>query len=370
MRIATDARLLEKRITGIGKYFEGIFENILDIDRKNEYFLFSSGKLEKYSKKGFKVIPTGKNNFLPARISSPLWLQTTLPWLLKKHKIDIFYSPHFVLPIIKTVSRSVVTIHDLTHKISKDFKDPIYQKYLWFLLRYSLKNSQAVITISQNSKRDILKYYGNLISDDKIKIVSPAISDKFKPRSLQDYGFFADIRKKYNLPEEFVLYVGRIENRKNIDGIIKIADKMSKLKFVLVGETGYAGSKNLMEKIKKRDNIYHIEYVDDRDIHYVYNLAKIFLFPSFYEGFGLPVLEAMRSGVPVLASNVSSLPEVVGNGGMMRDPKDYKGFTQDILKLLEDETFYQEVSKKAIEQAKKFSWQKSTKQLVEIFNQQ
>jgi len=375
MRIATDARLLERRITGIGKYFEGVFRNILKIDKKNEYFLFSSGKIGKYSEKGFRIIPTGRNHFLPQKISSPLWLQTTLPLLLKKYKIDLFYSPHFVLPLIKTVPKCIVTIHDLAHKISKDFKDPVYQKYLWFLLRYSLRNSEAIITISQNSKRDILKYYGKSISADKIKIVYPAVDERFKPMFLRNYENLTKVRKKYFLPEEFILYVGRIENRKNIQGIIKVADRLNKLNslnnlnIVLVGETGYAGSKDLMEEIKKRNNIHHIEYIEDKDIPYVYNLAKIFLFLSFYEGFGLPVLEAMQSGLPVLTSNTSSLPEVVSNGGIMHNPVDYEGFTKDIVRLLEDKKFYQEMSCRAISQAKKFSWRESTNKLVKVFEE-
>ena len=169
------------------------------------------------------------------------------------------------------------------------------------------------------------------------------------------------------MPEEFILYVGRIEKRKNIEGIFKIAALLPEKKFILVGEGGYSGSKELLKKIKEQKNINHLKFVDDEDLPHIYNLAKIFLFPSFYEGFGLPVLEAMKSGLPVLTSNTSSLPEVVGEGGIMHDPNDYQEFVKDIRKLFEDEKFYQEMKKRAISVAGKFNCKKSTEELVEVF---
>jgi len=135
----------------------------------------------------------------------------------------------------------------------------------------------------------------------------------------------------------------------------------------LIGKPGF-GFKEIFKEVKTRDNICYLDHIQDKDLPHIYNLAKIFLFPSFYEGFGLPPLEAMQSGLPVLTSNVSSLPEVVGEGGVMHDPRDYKGFTRDIIRLLDSKDFYQEMKNKAVLQAKKFSWRKATEELVNIFN--
>ena len=375
MNIAIDARVIERRISGIGRYLLGFLDWLTKIDKKNTYFLLCYDKgLKKYEKNGYKVINTGKNKFLPVKIYNLFWLNFILPKILNQYKIDIFWNPNHYLPLKKINTKKVITIHDMAHKIDRNYKSFIYRVfYLDFLLPHSAKNTDIILTISKNSKKDIEKYYR--VSSNRIKIVYPAASNSFKPRHLEDLKII-EIQKKYNLPQNFILYVGNIETRKNITGIIKIADiiankkefaKITKYKFVLVGGIGYSGSKRLIEEINKRKNIYYIPYVSEKDLPLIYNLAKVFLFPSFYEGFGLPVLEAMQSGVPVLTSNTSSLPEIVGEGGIMHNPNDYIAFAEDVQKLVENENYYQLMQKKAQKEAEKFSWEKSTAKLVQIF---
>jgi glycosyltransferase involved in cell wall biosynthesis len=225
-----------------------------------------------------------------------------------------------------------------------------------------------IVTISESSKRDIIRFYN--VPEEKIKVIYEAAEDDFQPRNLSEFEKIK-LREKYNLPEKFILYIGVLEERKNIEGIIKIADlieEKTKVPILLFGRIGHRGNQYLKE-IKKRKNIQYKGFVDNKDLPYIYNLATIFLFPSFYEGFGLPVLEAMQSGVPVLTSNTSSLPEIVGEAGLMHEPRDYENFAKDIIKLLEDKNFYDKMKNKGLEQAKKFSWEKTTKELVNLFNQ-
>ena len=162
-----------------------------------------------------------------------------------------------------------------------------------------------------------------------------------------------------------------IENRKNILGILKIADEVKKknnqIKFLLIGKIGYGGKK-LLEEIKKRDNVIHLMNVEDGQLKEIYNISFSFLFPSFYEGFGYPPLEAMQSGLPVLASNNSSLKEIINGGGLLHDPNDYNSFVEDIFKLMENENFYKQIQEKGFERAKNFSISKTTIELVNIFN--
>lgn len=373
MRIGIDARVIERRMSGIGRYLLGLLKYLPEIDKKNQYFLFCYNNLSQLENKGFRIITTGKTLPLPSKVYNLYWLQHVLPQLLKKLKIDIFFNANHYLPLRDISSKSIITIHDLSYKVEKSYKSFIYRGfYLNFLLPQSLKKADFILTVSQNSKRDILKYYSNRVSANKIEVIYEATDERFQPRDLNK-GKKEELRRTYNLPENFVLYVGRIENRKNIVGILKIGDLLLKkgkeIKIVLVGESGYSGYKELKKEIRKRKNIFHIQYIRDEDLPYIYNLAKVFLFPSFYEGFGLPPLEAMQSGVPVLTSNTSSLPEVIGEGGIMHNPNNYEGFTKDIIRLLEDKNFYKKMREKAIEQAKKFSWKKSTKRLISIFNQ-
>lgn len=375
MNIAIDARVLEKRITGIGRYLQGFLDWLTKIDKKNTYFLFCYEGLKNYEKDGYKVINTGKSKSLPLEIYNFFWLNCVLPKILNQCKIDLFWNPNHYLPLKKINTKKVITIHDMAHKVDKNYKSSLYKFfYLDFLLPRSYQDADIILTISENSKKDIEKYYKT--HPQKIKVVYSAANSYFKPQKIEESKII-EIQKKYNLPKDFILYVGKIETRKNIAGIIKIADiiaskeefaKISKYKIALVGGVGERGSKKLIEEIGKRENICHISYVSDKDLPLIYNLAKIFLFPSFYEGFGLPVLEAMQSGVPVLTSNTSSLPEIVGKGGIMHNPNDYMAFAEDIKNLIENENFYKIMQKRAQEQAKKFSWEKSTTKLIQIFN--
>jgi len=368
MKIGIDARLLERKMTGIGRYLAGILKYISKVDKDNEYFLFSIGRLKDYEEKGFKVVFPGKKNLISSKVYSPIWLNFVLPKFLEKYKIDLFFEPNHFLPIRNIKSKSVIVVHDLFHKIEKSYHPFYYREYVNLFLPRSIRKSDAIIAVSENTKKDIIKFYN--VSDEKIHVIYEAADEVFRPRDLnveQKTGLIS----KYDLPENFILYVGAIENRKNIMGILKIGDILQKLKkdirIVLIGGPGF-GFQQICQEIKKRKNIYWLNYVENKDLPYIYNLAKIFLFPSFYEGFGLPPLEAMQSGVPVLASNTSSLPEVVGEGGMMHDPKDYEGFVKDIIKLLKDKNFYDKTRNKGINQAKKFNWEETSKQIVAIFN--
>jgi glycosyltransferase involved in cell wall biosynthesis len=326
--------------------------------------------LPQYEKERIKSIPTLK--FIPQGIFqkaiSPFWLNFVLPKYLEKHNIDLFFSPNHFLPLKKIRPKSIVVIHDVFHKIDKNFHPLYYRKYADFLLARAVKNSELIVTVSESSKKDIIRFYN--APEEKVKVVYEAADEIFQPRNLSEFEKIK-LREKYNLPEKFILYIGVLEERKNIDGIIKIADLIkdkTETPIFLFGRIGHKGNQYIKE-IKKRRNIQYKGFVENQDLPYVYNLATIFLFPSFYEGFGLPVLEAMQSGVPVLTTNTSSLPEVVGNGGLMHNPKDYDGFAKDIMKLLEDKDFYDRLKNKGLEQAKKFNWKKTTKDIVNLFNQ-
>jgi glycosyltransferase involved in cell wall biosynthesis len=369
MKIGVDARLLERKMTGVGRYLLNILKNLPECDNQNDYFLFSYGKLPQYEKGRIKIIPT--LNFTPQGIFqkaiSPFWLNFVLPKYLEKYKIDLFFSPNHFLPLKKIKPKSIVVIHDVFHKIDKNFHPLYYRKYADFLLTRAIKNSELIVTVSESSKRDIIRFYNT--PEEKIKVVYEAADDIFRLRNLSEFEKIK-LREKYNLPEKFILYVGVLEERKNIRGIIKIADLIKdkiEIPILLFGKIGHRGEKYLKE-IKKRKNIQYKGFIDTQNLHYIYNLATIFLFPSFYEGFGLPVLEAMQSGVPVLTTNASSLPEVVGDSGLMHNPKDYDGFAKDIIRLLEDKDFYDRLKNKGLEQAKKFNWKKTTREIIEIFN--
>ena len=372
MRIGIDARLLEREMTGIGRVVAGILNHIRLLDKDNEYFLFSFCELENYRKKGFKVIATGEKKLIPSKIYSSIWLNFVLPRYIKKNKIDLFFFPTALVPKVNLKCKTVILLGDVFHKVDKRYHPFLYRKYLDLFLNSSIKKSDLILTISQNSKKDIINFYNT--PEEKIKVVYLAADENFKPRSLA-LDQREHLIKKYNLPSNFVLYVGNIDFRKNIDAIIEVADilvnkKKKDIYFVLACGTSfrYKSVIKRSQKIKKGHLIF-LTHAESKDTPFMYNLADIFFFPSFYEGFGLTPLEAMQSGVPVITSNTSSLPEVVGEGGIMREPNDYEGFADDILRLLEDKDFYDKMRRQGIEQAKNFSWENTTKEIIKLFNQ-
>ena len=177
---------------------------------------------------------------------------------------------------------------------------------------------------------------------------------------------------KYQIPETFILFVSVLEERKNPGALIKVCDNLwdrgIKINFVLIGREGFGFEKFRSEFQARKNRILILSDIEDKDLVLIYNLAKVFIFPTFYEGFGLPPLEAMKCGIPVVASNNSSMPEVIGEGGLMGDATDYNFYTESIIKLLNDENFYAEMKAKALIQASKFTADSHLTKLINIFN--
>jgi glycosyltransferase involved in cell wall biosynthesis len=179
------------------------------------------------------------------------------------------------------------------------------------------------------------------------------------------------LKKKFNLGEKVVLYVGMLENRKNIFTIIKIADMFSNFRedmtFVLVGKIGYGG-KEIKNEITKRNNLIHLMNIDDETLSILYNISDVFLFPSLYEGFGYPPLEAMQSGLPVIASDNTSLREIISDGGILCNPNDFNFIFEQINRLIDDKEYWNKFRNAGLERAKNFTLENSVKQTIEIFN--
>jgi glycosyltransferase involved in cell wall biosynthesis len=368
MNIGIDARLLERKMTGIGRVLEVFLKTLPKIDTNNKYFLFSYEKLDFKQGKFYTNITTVKS-IGSQKIFAPFWINFILPRYLKKNKIDLFFSINQMLPLVKPKGiKYIFTLHDVIYRVDKSFHPFIYRKYLQFFIYFSIKNSDLIITDSEYSKQDILKYYK--IDQSKVQVVYSSANEYFQPLNLIDEQI-KNVKEKYDLRKYNVLYVGMIENRKNIMGILKIADEILKINneigFILIGKIGYGGNK-LLNEVKKRKNVIYLSNIDDNKLKMMYNVADIFLFPSFYEGFGFPPLEAMQTGIPVLSSNNTSLKEIVGNGGITHEAHDLQSFTKDIIKLLGDKNLYEEMRRRGFEQAKKFNIDNTVKELVHTFN--
>lgn len=367
MKIGIDARLLNTSIRGTHRYLINVLNCLPQFDKKNDYFIFHYE--DTVQKNEFYKYISIKKTSMPRQLFEHYWLNFVLPKYLYNYNIDIFFTPYVFVPFKKGRWKNVIAVHDALTKTCKEYYTWHYRKYMDLFVPPSIKRSDAIITVSESAKQDIIKYYK--VTPEKIYSLHLWTDDNYKSISINE----AEKRTlftKYNLPETFILFVGVLEDRKNINGIIKISEllysKGIDIKFVLVGKPGF-GFENIVDKIKKSENrIIHFENVSEKELVLMYNMAKIFLFPTHYEGFGLPPLEAMKCGLPVLASNKSSIPEIVGEGGLLGNPNDYEFFANSIGKLLADNKFYLSMKMRALEQAKKFTAENHITKLIQIFN--
>lgn len=363
MKIAIDIRTAGGEKTGKGWYTFYIVLNLLKIDKKNEYILYAKNGIA-----GFEEFKNAKLKIVDKR--SIFW-HFAVARDVAKEKADIFFAPSsYIIPnLLPSSVKTILTVHDLVAFLfpnTHNKKATLLEK---LLLKRALKKASHVTAVSQNTKKDIIDKFK--YDENKIDVIHCAGSDFFKPLNKDELGTFA---KDTNLPEKFFLAVGTIEPRKNYYGLLKAFMKMSRshpdVHLLIVGQEGWGYEKvfNLMNSASLEGKVHVLGYLSNKSLIKLYNLCIGLVFPSFYEGFGIPPLEAMKCGCPVIASNISSIPEVVGDSAILVNPEDSKEIAKAMSKMIKKEGLREELSKKGIEQAKKFSWENSAKKLSEIFN--
>ncbi|MBU2214389.1 glycosyltransferase family 4 protein, partial [Patescibacteria group bacterium] len=318
------------------------------------------------------------------------------PKIDKELRVDVFFMPHINFIGLSFGSKSLITVHDLSFLRNPKFFS--LRKNFWHnMINVSklLKKFKQIIAISENTKRDIIELCG--ISPDKIKVIYSGVGEEYKQITnlnlieLKDTECsighsvskaieakrLNEVKQKYNLPDNFILYLGTIEPRKNIEGIIKAYNQLridnselEDVKLIIVGGKGWK-SKNIYKEwdlSEYKDDIKFLDYISSENKVYLYNLASVFLYPSFYEGFGFPPLEAMACGTPVIASYSSSLPEVIGDAGLLVDPYNITEIANALKQILLNKDLSDKLIKKGLEQAKQFSWIKTAREYLEVFS--
>jgi glycosyltransferase involved in cell wall biosynthesis len=284
----------------------------------------------------------------------------------RKRKIDIMVFPGGVVPFFIR-SKKVIVIHDLAYfdKCMRPYKfiDSIYMRKM---LSMSASRADRIIAVSENTKKDIIKYLK--AKEKKISVIYEAANEGFK---MVDHREIDGVRQKYDLYKPFILYTGTLSPRKNIKNLIISFEALSgKIEHDLVLTGGYSWDdrqeRKMIETSRVRGRIRVLGYVDQSDLVLLYNAAELFVYPSLYEGFGLPVLEAMQCGCPVACSNTSSLPEVGGSAAMYFDPKDVRGMTEKLGEILQDNNLRKRLSEAGIERAKNFTWEKTAEKIIKV----
>lgn len=307
------------------------------------------------------------------RVLTPkkLWTQWRLPLDLYIHrpKPDVFFSPSHYAPRFSPVSR-VVSVMDLSYLYYPEMfrKDDLYQLVNW--TKYSVKKAKAVITISKSSQNDIIEEYK--LPKERVHVVYPGMKELV---DLNPHIYaMNELHIKYKLKEKYILFVGTLQPRKNISKLIEAFSKVKKMKgnedilLVIVGKKGWLYEEILTapKTYKIEDSVRFLDYVTDEDLPLLYKNAQCFILPSLYEGFGLPVVEAMQYGCPVITSNVSSMPEAGGDAALYVDPNNADDIADKINTLLNDKSLRKELIERGKKQVSKFTWEKSAKEVLTI----
>ncbi len=362
MKIGIDIRETVHEKAGKGYYTAHLVEDILKLDNKNKYLLYSDCPVSMYvgfnntelkiiDKKGFK------------------WHTTVLKDLYNE-KCDIFFAPtSYIIPALHKPKKLkvIMTVHDLVAFLfpDKHNKKAVFTEKI--TIKKALKKAVKVLAVSKNTQNDLMKRFK--VSNDLIDIVPNAASDIFEPMPSEVYEDFI-IQK--DIPEKFIFTAGTLEPRKNFpvlfEAFAKVLKEFPDYELLVAGKKGWMFREifETQAKLGLDGKVRFLDYIPERELVYLYNLASVFVYPTLYEGFGIPPLEAMKCGCPVVTSNISSLPEVVEDAALKIDPNDPKALADAMLSVLRNHELRKELIKKGFKQSKKYSWKLSARKFLDI----
>jgi len=384
MKIGIDVRCLaEGRRTGVEEYTLNLLENLFRIDSKNEYVLFFNS----FSKP--KVSFTWINKYPNVRLKKfriPNKILNFLFWYLNWPKIDklvggvdIFFLPNIIFGSFSQKTKLILTIHDLSFE--RHLENFSWKRKLWHIFinpKKICRRANQLIAVSDSTKADLVNLYG--ISEEKIERIYSGIGERFKALD-RNNPHLIQIKEKYKLPYKFILYLGTIEPRKNILGTInafnylqkkaheKNWEEIKKIKLVLAGHTGWLNEEifEALDKSHFKKDIFYLGSIPDEDKVYLYNLASLFIYPSFFEGFGFPTLEAMACEIPVISSNNSSLAEIIGSAGILIDPSQSNEIYLAMKEILFHKELLEDLKIEGKKQAANFNWPKTARETLKVF---
>ena len=359
MKIAVDGRLALSSPTGIGRVVDNTLKALTALDAGNEYFVLCQpgGLVELAGQSRFHRVETDIAQYSPQ-------VFTRLPELLRGS--DLVHFPYFFHPY-RLQMPYVVSIFDTIYSYYPQSLSVVKRAIYEITIRLSIRNASIVITHSESARADITKFFG--ASESKIRVIPLGVEERFRPHEDREK---AEFRDRHGLPDRFILYVGNHKPHKNVPSLV---DALSRIRndvscSLLLLDDGGDDCRCTRAKVEgagMSDRVVFLRGLPDSELPLLYSSADVFVFPSLYEGFGLPPLEAMACGTPVITSNASSLPEVVGDAGIMVDPHSVEELADAILKLLCDADFRQEMISRGLERAKDFSWQETAGQTLKVY---
>ncbi|MGI6208315.1 MAG: glycosyltransferase family 4 protein [Anaerolineae bacterium] len=363
MRIAIDARLLHYTKAGISQYILRLLEGLNSLDPEEEILVLRSRKHRESD------LPTMRFETVP------LWTpphnrfeQVGLRLELRPLHLDLLHSPDFI-PLFRRNFKSVITVHDLAflmypHLLTRE------SAHYYGQIDQAVRSADRIIAVSESTKRDVIRLLG--VPEDRVTVIPEAINPIY--RTLEDRDAVDAVRRKHGLPEQFAIFVGTIEPRKNLPTIFRALRRLKDqhkvdLALAVVGQWGWLYDEVLKvyEELKLQDTVRFLGRLPDEELLYLYNAATVLAYPSHYEGFGLPPLEAMACGTPVIVSNTSAMPEVVGEAGLLVNPEDDEALTVALLRVLSDTDLRDALVRRGYQRVQNFSVKRMAEGTLELY---
>lgn len=366
MRVGIDARKLHDY--GIGTYVRNLITELSRQDDDAEYSLLCAPS-------DVEAVRALGPRFQPCVVRAGNYTvreQWAVPWALAKSRVDLFHAPHYVVPPLSTAP-VVVTIHDCIHlRFPQYLPNRAALYYARAMMTMAARRARRVLTVSQASKDDILHYLK--VPADKVEVIHNAIDVRLAGEPTQED--VARVRERFLLTAPFVLYTGNIKPHKNVDRLIEAFSILRQrsaedVKLLIIGDeiSKYPNLRRLVHRFQLHQHVRFLGFVPDATLAVLYRLASVFVFPSLYEGFGLPPLEAMAAGAPVITSNVSSLPEVVGDAAILIDPMDAGAIADAMAQVLRDPRLRDDLIRRGRERVKAFSWKRSVARVRQVYGE-
>ena len=363
MRVGIDARLVYYSQAGIGQYILHLVEGLAEVDHENDYVLLQSRKDD--------TTILEKSNFRRVSLWTPSHHRLerySLNVELMRLGLDVLHSPDFIPPH-RPACKSVITVHDLAFLLYPHFLTKESARYYGHIDQ-AVRWTDHIISVSESTKRDTIQHLG--VPEEKITVVHEAASSIFQP--LDGAEAKEQVRNRFGVDGPYILFVSTIEPRKNVPSLLRALYQLvtcykEDVRLVLAGGRGwlFEDAFAVVDELELDDRVHFVGRVTSEDLLYLYNAAEMLAHPAFYEGFGLPPLEAMACGLPVVASNVASLPEVVGDAGQLIDPHDVDELTVSMWRVLNDSELREQMREKGLRQAGRFSWERAARETMEIY---
>ena len=367
MRIALDCSAIPRQMAGAGVYSYQLVRALAEIRSEHEFVVFARAGLfddlaDNHER--VQVVPVNTGS----RVTRLAWEQAAMPFLLRRHNIDLLHSPHHHTPVVAGSVKRVVTFHDVTFLVLPERYPLVRRLYMSTLTRAAARVANAIIAPSRSTRDDVVRKLG--VDPNRITVIPEAAGPQYAP---SDAAAVTRVRERYRLAGDYILSVSSLEPGKNrtrlIQAVARLRDEDVDCRLAIAGQPGwrYEGDMDLARELGLGDRVRYLGYVPDDDLPPLYSGAALLAYPSLYEGFGLPVLEAMACGTPVVAGNTSATAEVAGDAALLVDPLDVDGLARAMRRLLSDETLRADQRARGLERAAGYSWERTARETLALY---